>query len=399
MGTDLVQIGNHKIRFGERKFKEIAIEICNKLNETKLVNAEYLRLYALCWERSVRAIRTIKTKTDWTYENDDNEDQDDCSNDFNGPYNLTIYFTKYYIYFFNPTIRYRQWINGEEPEDIIFRNEWRKYMYQIVTAFDGDRVIYLADNSHPLDGYSDRDCPFEEIETALKERFGETKTSFKELAEKPDDSYMIDYLKDIDWEMNIVLDGYYPEPNDLTSIEYDLNDFTNKTQLEEVGWDDETLKFKEIEGDVHFYHLARYSGVIVKHKGALGGEETIETLLDEYAPFSFDALKEKIEAEYSADMKKCYSINFYNRKDYKVWKEALSEFEQKLIWTGNGTCGGDFYSKEKCGSSFYVVNEKLAIELLLQLGEKYTVVAPIEIVREEVIEGEDIYLNTTVYKR
>ncbi|MBS1736151.1 MAG: hypothetical protein JSS98_06025 [Bacteroidetes bacterium] len=70
MGTDLVSIGNHKIKFRGRDFKDIANEITERLNKIIFDNAEYLRVYALSCQngtpKGVRTIRKIKTKKGWT---------------------------------------------------------------------------------------------------------------------------------------------------------------------------------------------------------------------------------------------------------------------------------------------------------------------------------------------
>jgi len=47
------------------------------------------------------------------------------------------------IYFKDqPPYRYWGWFNMEK----IVRDEWRKYLFQILNLFGGNRVIYLPDN-------------------------------------------------------------------------------------------------------------------------------------------------------------------------------------------------------------------------------------------------------------
>lgn len=231
MGTTLVPIGNHKVKFKERSFQEIAEEITQTLNKIQFVNAEYLRLDALYCQtgppKRVRTIREIKTKKEWTYrkENEYYSLEEDGSIDFDGPFNLTLWFTEYYINFLQPQDRYSHWVGQDYPEYEEYRNEWRKYMQQIVHAFGGDRVIYLADNAHALEEFWNMEAPFEEIEMALKQKLGDPITSFKEMVINPNESYMIDHFIDINWGSNISLEYYYPEPDDLTSIELNLKDF------------------------------------------------------------------------------------------------------------------------------------------------------------------------------
>ena len=69
MGTGLYPIGNHKIRFKEREFRELATEIMTVLNNNVFPNAEFLRLFALRWtSNGPRDIREIKSKHQWTFE-------------------------------------------------------------------------------------------------------------------------------------------------------------------------------------------------------------------------------------------------------------------------------------------------------------------------------------------
>lgn len=391
MGTDLVPIGNHKINFSQKGFKELAHELCQKLNAIKFVNAEYLRLFALHCVKSefpnVRLIREIKTKKEWTYMEGDPAYERytvDGNIEFDGPFNLSLYFTEHYIYFFNPSSRYRHWIEDDTIDGIAFRNEWRKYMHQVVHACGGDRVIYLADNAHPLESFSDMEVSFEEVEKALHEKFGAPKKTFRELAENSYNSYMIDYLKDIMWHFEMPLWRYYPEPDDLTRVNIDFKDFATKEQLNDIDWNEYTLKHKLTDGIIHYFHIARFEGVIVKHYGQINGNEKIETFLDEYAPFTYDELQKVIErAGYNRELGKCYSINFFESSHRWSWDNAIKKFKQKLVWTGNGVPGGGTFGAEESGQLFYAVDEKLALELLLSLRIEYQIKAPIEVVRQE----------------
>lgn len=200
MGTDLYQLGNHKIKFKDKHFSELTKEIKYTLDNTVFPNADFLRLAALRWEnskpRNVSAIREIKTKKNWTFREEDEyfNFKEDKSIEFNGPFNLELTFNEYKITIWNPPCRYWQWF---ESDDDIHRDEWRKYMFQIVQLFGGDKVVYLADNAHPLDEFICYEGTFEEMEKALLERFGNPKKTFKEVADDFQNSYFIDYFKTI----------------------------------------------------------------------------------------------------------------------------------------------------------------------------------------------------------
>lgn len=245
MGTDLVPIGNHKIRFKERSFKDIAKEITERLNKMTFVNAEYLRVYALyCHSNYVRTVREIKTKKDWTFqeENEYYSFAEEQEINLDGPFNLSIWINEHFINFFQPSDRYRHWVEDDYFEYHAYRNEWRKYLYQVVQALGGDKVIYLADNGHILEEFWSLEIPFAEIETALKKKLGEPITTFPVMVKSPCNSYMIDHFKDINWDFNVPLDKYYPEPDDLTSINFNLKNFETIEQLIEIDWDDKVLK-------------------------------------------------------------------------------------------------------------------------------------------------------------
>jgi hypothetical protein len=177
VATDLYPIGNHTINFQNRAFLELAME--------------------------------IKTNYEWTFEQEDEYDKffDNKCIEFEGPFNLSLSFDTQKILFSNPPYRYWWWF---EMEYDLHRDEWRKYMQTIVSAFGGDRVIYLADNSHPLEVYINCEGTFEDIENVLFQNFGESKRTFKEVAEDFENSYLVDKFENIDWCHNEPMDNYHP---------------------------------------------------------------------------------------------------------------------------------------------------------------------------------------------
>jgi len=393
MGTYLITISNHNIKFANRSYKELTNEITNTLNNIQFANAKYLKHQALigesCSKVNVRKVKEILTKDAWTYQEENPEfftfSEDNYINLY-GPFSLKITITPYYIYFDNPTILYWHWINHndffENDEEIIaFRNEWRKYFYQVVKAFGGNRVIYLADNSHPLDGYADRDdTPFEEIEREIIEKLGEPVKTFHELADNPRSKFMIDYLDNIDWDSNIQIEENVTYPSFKSDTNFELSDYATIEQLRQVKWDFEFYKCKTIEGIVHFVHLTQYKGIYVEQKGIVCGEHTIQLHIDEYAPFKFDE-QEKYFASigYNEDLTDFYCIIFASLDDYHSWKKVLDIFESSLPWTGNGNLSGEISGEEGVKLFLWVVDVNQAIELLLSIEVNNRVKAPIEI--------------------
>lgn len=119
---------------------------------------------------------------------------------FSGPCDLQITFFKHTLLMMNPPYRYAQWLglrNADGTDAVEIRNEWRKYFRQMATAFGGDRVIYFADNSHPLSEFWGGNEKLEEIEQALKKRFREPKVSFEETLEEEQNSYLVDRFNDL----------------------------------------------------------------------------------------------------------------------------------------------------------------------------------------------------------
>lgn len=202
MGTDLYQIGNHKLRLREMSFKELISELKVKLDNTKLVNESFLHQFALDWNSDrLATIELIKARKDWRFLQEDEyySFANEMYLEIDGPHDLRISIDEFKLTFWNPPYRYRQWIelkNQDGTDAVSHRDYWRQYMFQIISLFGGDRVIYLADNGHPLDKYIHCDCPFSEIEAKLLNEFGKPADSFEAVAEDYQRRYFIDRFQD-----------------------------------------------------------------------------------------------------------------------------------------------------------------------------------------------------------
>jgi hypothetical protein len=206
MGTDLYPIANHQIWFEGKTLDEIIAEIQLKLDNLVLNNHAFLLDYALYWnnDNPERCLQ-IQNTSSWYHAVDDmkgydfNSAEDKVIN-FSGPCDLQITFFKHTLLMMNPFYRYTQWLglrNEDGTDAIEIRNEWRKYFRQMATTFGGNRLIYFADNSHPLSGYWGGNERLEEIEQALKKRFGASKVNFKETLEEEQNSYLVDRFNDL----------------------------------------------------------------------------------------------------------------------------------------------------------------------------------------------------------
>lgn len=193
MGKDLIPRGNSIIPFSGRKREDLIREINLKLDAIKFVNETFLR------ENSLEddALNEWKVSKRIDYLDFDKRGRIE----FDGPFGLSLGFMHNTIDFeYVGCIRYIDWFKKDNE---IERNEWRKYIFDILKSFGGNRVIYLADNSDPLEKYTwpDFDGCFEEIEPLLKEDPDpwERITSFEDLSEDKlyDDWFFVDYFEDL----------------------------------------------------------------------------------------------------------------------------------------------------------------------------------------------------------
>lgn len=197
MGTDLQTIGNHNIGFMNRSYHEIAEDIISRLNKLKLDNASFLNDYD--------DVNDWSNEYPWYYQPNDDHGYysrynlieifkgDDSYLSVN-PYKVNLYF---------PICRYGEWMNKklfDGSQDILVRNEWRKVYSLIIHALAGDRVIYMADNAHVLEHYTEYEGSFAELETQLQSDLGLPSSSLENAYNN--DSYYIDHLNDIHWDIN-----------------------------------------------------------------------------------------------------------------------------------------------------------------------------------------------------
>jgi hypothetical protein len=212
MGTDLHTLGNHNIQFQNRKYSEIAEEIRKKLDTLDLHNSPFLR-HNLLWEAHVydwkESKEEILKKKDWVYDDEfDLEHFDENKTiEFHGSLDLEIDFKENLILFWEPSFRYWTWF---EPQIEQLRNEWRKFIYHILTLFGGNRVVYLPDNGHNLDEFNYYEGTFEEMEKALEVKFGKPQKSFSGVMDNYDNNYFIDYFDDLNLDEEVDFNEILP---------------------------------------------------------------------------------------------------------------------------------------------------------------------------------------------
>jgi len=214
MGVDIVQLGNHNIQFKGKTFSELVFEIKPKLENIKIDNIEYIKFALLDYYKDKYWLKDeceyIKRKLDWTYreENDYFSFEESKCIEFRGPCGIEISFEENYIEFFDPPYRFWYWFYNLKK---LHRDEWRKYMYNIITAFGGNRVIYLPDNMmESSEYYQNNDSKtFNELENGLINDFGTIKKDLDEIIESDAVDYYIDTFNGINWKISAPIESLF----------------------------------------------------------------------------------------------------------------------------------------------------------------------------------------------
>jgi hypothetical protein len=135
--------------------------------------------------------------------------EEDCCMEINfiGFLDFELIFTYSSIYFCDPPYRYKEWFECDKE----IRDEWRKYMYQIITLFGGDRVIYLPDQGadHFLDKFDQLPVlSFEEIENEIIKEYGKNIRTIGNFRKEDSVWYYIDNFDDLEMNNKMTIDEY-----------------------------------------------------------------------------------------------------------------------------------------------------------------------------------------------
>lgn len=203
MGTSLCPIANHTISFAGKTYEEMIASIKPRLDSIVPVNRPFLLDFACRWYEA----NEFRTDAEWLPLREDPRyyeyDKTECIHkaiDFEGYYNLWVSLEPGRLHAFGPPYRYWQWFgmqNEDGTEATEWRNEWRTYPRQVVHALGGDRVIYLADNAHPLEKYLYSTESAESVEQLLRQEYGPPAATFREVHERADTRYFVDYFTDL----------------------------------------------------------------------------------------------------------------------------------------------------------------------------------------------------------
>ena len=223
MGVDLCQYGNHKVEFAGRNLSDVAEEIKEKLNSIKLSNVDYLKVLMNLWDHADPQAPEILLRNEklgiykdiveeeWNWDYDIINDTDEKESyhyqyiRFIGFRHFELEFTKDKIYFWQPPYRFMGWFLMDK----IIRDQWRIYMFQIISSFGGNRAIYLPDNMMDAEIYLDEqdgiDSPFEEIEQDLIKAFGKFEKNIDAINEEDEFQYFIDDFSGLKLENHITV--------------------------------------------------------------------------------------------------------------------------------------------------------------------------------------------------
>ncbi|MFW5793756.1 MAG: hypothetical protein ACOCWC_05680 [Bacteroidota bacterium] len=203
MSTDISIVANHSLNFTDRPFKEIAEEICNRLNNISFCNNEFLRNFYLEWNEVNSDDEQIESKP-WNYIYYDRTLEffaEDRVIDFSGLYGFLIEVDEHTVHIKDPSYRYSQWMLLKDEKgnpDKLTRNEWRKYFSQILEALGGNELIYMDSNTVQL--FLGKRMSYRHIKNELMAIYGAAAQTL-EIAYH-NGSYFVDDLSDVDWELN-----------------------------------------------------------------------------------------------------------------------------------------------------------------------------------------------------
>jgi hypothetical protein len=106
------------------------------------------------------------------------------------------------------SIQYKDWLHLHK----IVRDEWRKYFYQIIRLFGGNKAIYIPYYIFELLNeyldYEDDSINIYLIEEYLIEIFGENKKNIDRILENEYCGYVIDDFSDINLDKNMNIDDF-----------------------------------------------------------------------------------------------------------------------------------------------------------------------------------------------
>jgi hypothetical protein len=188
------------------------------LLKLEIINKDYIKALMIYWEKSILrypealrekiidTINIIKNTKKWNWEYGLNIDENYKTIDIYGFLDFIFEFSGDKIYFKDqPPYRYWGWFSMDK----IIRDEWRKYLFQIVDCFGGNRVIYLPDNMSDAEKYQDYfdevDSPFEEIESDLINEYGKNNYIIDNMSEDDGNEYYIDNFENLEIKNTIPL--------------------------------------------------------------------------------------------------------------------------------------------------------------------------------------------------
>jgi hypothetical protein len=252
MIMDLLVLADHKLNAS--KVLELGNKVKNKLSNFSLINIEHLRelellkhttyykdidenekIEAKIYKMSIDKNNKIKFEKEFTDEQEHkqleiaikqyskdkiiNEEEFECDYWFigdevvgdcvhvSGCMNLSFDVDYHKIDFHCP-LQYKEWIHLHK----IIRDEWRKYFYQIVKLFGGNKVIYIPYYIFNLiTEYIDTENDVINmylIEEYLIEIFGENNKKIDNILENEYCGYIIDDFSDINLDKNMNINDF-----------------------------------------------------------------------------------------------------------------------------------------------------------------------------------------------
>jgi hypothetical protein len=119
---------------------------------------------------------------------------------------LNFYIEFSTISFVHHRITYKDWLHTHR----IIRDEWRKYFYQIIKLFGGNKAIYIPEYIYYADGFGLNDGPiaFNEIENILIKIFGRNNKRLQDISKDEYYGYIVDDFSDINLDKNMDINDF-----------------------------------------------------------------------------------------------------------------------------------------------------------------------------------------------
>ena len=154
-------------------------------------------------------INRYKNTINWEWDYRIIEEKDFMKIEFRGFLDFELEFSHSSIYFKDPPYSQSYWFHNC---DDVIKNEWRKYMYQVIKLFGGDRALYFGDEGN-VEIYLDKfdQIPvisFDQIENEIINEFGKNKNNNGKYSDGEYGCYLYDNFSDLEMKNKLSIEKF-----------------------------------------------------------------------------------------------------------------------------------------------------------------------------------------------